>query len=831
MQPILQVENLSKYYVNGQNVVAGLSRVNLRFHRGEFVAITGESGSGKSTLAHVLGGVLPYEDGQLYIDGEPTAHYDGADWENYRRDQVAFISQSYGILPGATVYDNVASALLLGGMGKEQVRQQTEDILREVELWPMQRRRAARLSSGQKQRLAIARALAKPCPILIADEPTGNLDPENSEKVIRLLAQAAKERLVILITHEFSEAEGFVTRHIRIHDGVVAGDEMLHPVPQRQWQPRQTPKRKKLGGYTAWLQLRSRPVWTALVLLFFVATAFSVFAFLGSFIVATDDTPTRIYQSDAFLNGSPDRIVVVRKDFGEMTQADYDKILGTKYVQCLERYGYIADMVYAYQKNVDYTFNYKVENIGTVFEPVYKTFESVQITTGNQFLRTVPLGIDDFLTEGRLPEKSIEVVATDPQLLGKTITVYVQNAKTWGKYDYVQLEAQVVGITRQGSGLYFSNELAAALSVQFTGEKALVLPWYEDIALPVTYVDYITASEYSLALVNGRDPIPFYTESVVTDSSAFRPMQDNEVLISHSVYCQILNTYAPMEQQRFAKFYDFGGTYVNKYYPGFVDTKAEESWTWLQVDGSFNPYYDVDIYDGFDWNEFSENGRVRVLDIRIAGLHTSTLQSLLYVSPDRYQQYMETVGGGGSNQVSITVKDYSYVERVIDALDDAGYYAVSPFVLGSTMVDETLAAQRMQTLYVCLGALLAVILLQMIVLRALFGMQNESYRLLSQIGLTWGGARTSVWLQVLLFMVAGQAIGFGLIGLGSYLGVERLVNLTKYLHSTYWGVLSLVHLAVSLVAGLAILRSLKKKIYPLSARPRDLAPRGKEAAK
>ena len=117
---LLVLENLSKYYTSTQSVVVGLNSIRLSFDKGEFVAITGESGSGKSTMAHVLGGILPYESGELYVSGNPTSHYDGSDWERYRRDHISFISQNYGILPGATVMANVVTALRLSGMDKKE---------------------------------------------------------------------------------------------------------------------------------------------------------------------------------------------------------------------------------------------------------------------------------------------------------------------------------------------------------------------------------------------------------------------------------------------------------------------------------------------------------------------------------------------------------------------------------------------------------------------------------------------------------------------------------------------------------------------------------------
>ena len=166
MSAFLKLENISKYYASGQSIVMGLQGISLEFSFGEFVAITGESGSGKSTLAKVIAGILPYEGGEMSLSGKPTSHYGQSDWEQYRAHRISFISQNYDILPGCTVFENVISALIT--FAKERA----EEILLRVELADKKKRRAAKLSSGQKQRLSIARALAKLAPILIADEPT-----------------------------------------------------------------------------------------------------------------------------------------------------------------------------------------------------------------------------------------------------------------------------------------------------------------------------------------------------------------------------------------------------------------------------------------------------------------------------------------------------------------------------------------------------------------------------------------------------------------------------------------------------------------------------------
>ncbi len=768
-EPILVTQELSKYYVNGRNVVAGLNRVSLSFEQGEFVAITGESGSGKSTLAHILGGILPYEDGELFIEGKPTSHFDGADWERYRAESVGFISQSYGILPGATVLENVVSALRLTGMEKETAHTEAEKILEEVELLQLKSRRAAKLSSGQKQRLSIARALAKPSRILIADEPTGNLDPENSMKIIGLLAKAARQRLVILITHEFDECRDCVTRHISLQDGKLIADARLRPVPAVPNTEVRQRSGKDLSFYTACLQLRSRPMWAAVVLLFLTLTAFGVFAFLGSFIVALDDTDTRIYDSKAFLNGDPNRIVAVKGDLSNMTQADYDKILAIRHVEQIERFGYIADIYCAWREGEDFVVNSVQNNIGTLRHPKHVYTEVIEITTKDSFMQSVPLLAkgEDFLTAGRLPQRYDEIVAVGGKdLLGQTLTVYLQDDVTWST-GYLTAEVTVVGVTDQGKGLYFQEEMARAITASFLGAEYTYIPMYEEVPSELVYENLRdTWSIYRY----GPDCPPFRMDSKPAPGSSLGLLGAEEAYISFGTYLEQLLRFP---QADYAALYRSGLT-----------TEAGE--------------------------------------FRIAGVHNSTLQNVLGVSPDTFRAIMDAKAIENGNQVSITVSDYAYTSRVLRDLEKAGFVALSPYVLGSEQVDGELAAQRTQTLYICLGALMAILVLQIIVLRALFHMETESYRILSDMGLTCHTARKSLFWQVLLLTLGGQAVGVAAILICSGAGIPQIANVTKYLYGIWWAVISLVHLLSTALAAGIIGRELKKRVYPRTAGYVDL---------
>ncbi len=770
-QPILSLQELSKYYVNGRNVVAGLNKVSVAFETGEFVAITGESGSGKSTLAHIMGGILPYEDGELFIGGKPTSHYDSADWERYRAESVGFISQSYGILPGATVLENVVSALHLTGMEKDEAAVEAQKILEEVELWDLRARRAAKLSSGQKQRLSIARALAKPCRILIADEPTGNLDPENSDKVIRLLAKAARDRLVILITHEFSEAENYVTRHICIQDGRICADARLRPHAAEEQPPIRRKAGKGLSFYTARLQVKSRPVWSTIVLLFLTLTAFAVFAFLGSFIVALDDTSTRIYESDAFLNSDKERIIAVRKDLANMTQADYDTILDISHVESLDQYGYITDICYAYIEDVDYVIHYTRTNIGSFRRPQYIETTTVEFLATEQFMQTLPVTKNgrSILTAGREPERFDEIVAVGgEELIGKTYTIHLSNTTAWGSDGYITMDFTVVGVTGEGSGLYFSADAARAITMNYLGSEYTYIPIYDQVYNEYTYTNYRNARSVQMY---GPFCDPFYATCDPVKSSGLRELSDTEAWVTLKDYITLLSANPTAE---YADLYEGGITTQSGFY-------------------------------------------------HVGGIMETTLPGVLGVTPAVFQAVLEESGVEDGNQVSITISDYAYTQRVIDDLEKAGYFALSPYVLGSAKIDPELAAQRMQTLYVCIGALIAVLLLQLIVLRTLFAMENQSYATLSDLGLTCRTAQLSVFWQVLLFTVAGQIIALGAIAICGGAGVERITALTRYLYGKWWVLISLIHLASTALAAWLICVGLKKRVYPRTARVSDLA--------
>jgi putative ABC transport system permease protein len=223
----LRLERVSKYYQSENNVSVGMKHISLSFHMGEFVAVTGESGSGKSTLLNVLSGLDKYEEGEMFIFSEETSHYQIKDFETYRRENVGFVFQNYNIIDSYTVLQNVMLALELQGFPSKERKARALKLIDQVGLTKQKNQKASKLSGGQKQRAVIARALAKDTPIIVCDEPTGNLDQASAEHIMSLLNDVSKDKLVIVVTHEFDQVAPYATRRIKMSDGEVVEDIQL----------------------------------------------------------------------------------------------------------------------------------------------------------------------------------------------------------------------------------------------------------------------------------------------------------------------------------------------------------------------------------------------------------------------------------------------------------------------------------------------------------------------------------------------------------------------------------------------------------------------------
>lgn len=221
---MLKLIGIKKDYNLGDTSVPALKGVDIEFRNNEFVSVLGPSGCGKTTLLNIIGGLDRYSDGDLIINGRSTKLYKDTDWDTYRNHSIGFVFQSYNLIPHQTVLSNVELALTLSGVSKSERRKRAAEALEKVGLSDQLNKKPNQMSGGQMQRVAIARALVNNPDILLADEPTGALDSETSVQIMELLKEIAKDKLVVMVTHNPELAEKYSTRIIKLLDGTVISD-------------------------------------------------------------------------------------------------------------------------------------------------------------------------------------------------------------------------------------------------------------------------------------------------------------------------------------------------------------------------------------------------------------------------------------------------------------------------------------------------------------------------------------------------------------------------------------------------------------------------------
>ena len=221
---MLELKDIKKNYVSGNETVHALKGISLTFRENEFVSILGQSGCGKTTMLNIIGGLDQYTSGDLIINGKSTKNYKARDWDTYRNHTIGFVFQSYNLIPHQNVLSNVELALTLSGVPKEERRKRAKEALIKVGLESQMYKRPNQMSGGQMQRVAIARALVNNPDILLADEPTGALDSETSVAIMELLKEVAKDKLVIMVTHNPDLAKKYSTRIINLLDGNIVSD-------------------------------------------------------------------------------------------------------------------------------------------------------------------------------------------------------------------------------------------------------------------------------------------------------------------------------------------------------------------------------------------------------------------------------------------------------------------------------------------------------------------------------------------------------------------------------------------------------------------------------
>ncbi len=688
----IKLQNISKYYYSETAVTQALQGINLEFRMGEFVAITGESGSGKSTLLRIISGMDTFDDGELYVDGQPTFQYDEDDWEEYRRTKIGFVFQDYSLIGHYTAKENIVSALLIMGVPEKEAGDKAIHYLERVGLSAQRDQRASKLSSGQKQRLSIARALAKDTDIIVADEPTGNLDSETGAQIVKLLRDLSQDHLVIMVTHNYEQVEKYVTRKVRLHDGSLILDvsenmdtEQKSEMSENVDNNEKTSAGKKsesneerlrdhtIGRIFVRMNAVRQPEKIALFMGFFLAAAIVSFLFIGQLLMNADDIYTKEYSATSFARKDDKRISLRRKDQKFMTKKDIDRLTKMKHVVSVDQYDIVNDINYYFEEGKDYRQEYGYNRMSTSDEGWMYDSQNVEYVKKDQYMRSSSCLKKSDLAKGSLPKKIDEVVLYDrgKYKVGDTITFFYTSDVLWSSTEnYIQRKMKVSGLLKnKDKQVYFSPEICTMLQSTVTGGK----------------VFYEYAYNQKLGKYQGQAALWPIVGDIVK--------KDNELCVSGEYEAAVYRA----EDNDLTLFDQSGLLHIDQY---DKDMKTK----------------DVKQIENVETGE------------KINGCGANFAE----VSQNIYAKYYRT----DSRQASVYITSYAKMDHVLKALDKAGYEAVSTLRFGADKYDSDLVQERLRTIGIAVAILLVMMTAEILILRSIFKIQIKDQKILKFMGMS-----------------------------------------------------------------------------------------------
>lgn len=507
---LIELKDIGKIYVSENSVAVGIRGVNAKMDIGEFIAVTGASGSGKTTLLNVLSGMDTYEEGEMLVCGEPTSHYIQSDWEEYREKYISFIFQDYNILESFTVLQNVELALTHIKSKKER-RKRAEYLIDKVGLTKHKNHKGSKLSGGQKQRTVIARALAKDSPVILADEPTGNLDSKSSEEIIALLKEISAEKLVVVVTHSFDELKDVATREIRIFDGSVERDTEIQPAgsraPARLPNPSATEGKSQFSFIREGIELGAHRFFAKPKLASFMSIIMIIAIIATFFITAMFFEGIEEGMNDYIFTPLDGRVVATRVDgavikeeeikglaerFGAESYLSFDHLLDSSvYIQRPDReYGYLG-VKYAYGTEDCKPSVGRLPNKGEVFlrlpigmQPYFgKDTLLINTVTSNHGEKYTVSGVQYYYDNGISPEMAIRV----DDFTEITSGAFFSNSNSDINISYY--------VTYSDGSLQTHYENSIVVNKELSGNEILIVGKYSDMEM--TSIGDFTFSYYS----------------------------------------------------------------------------------------------------------------------------------------------------------------------------------------------------------------------------------------------------------------------------------------------------------------------------------------------
>ena len=509
---MIRLDDLGKTHINNNILTVGIEHISVSLDINEFVMITGESGSGKSTLLQILAGTDHYSYGRMIVDSENVEYYGEDDWEKYRRDKVAIVHQDFQLIEDISVYRNIEIAYSLNHDDKSKYEEAINEIIYQTGLSGQANKKINSLSGGQKQRVAIARALAKDTPIILADEPTGNLDSAASKEVAQLLKKISKNKLIIVVTHNEEYFENVATRHLVMKNGTIAFDSSPQAKITEKGAPFYERKNKTIGrrNEVATL-LRATFFMNKKISVSFPITVFSVMLILlllaSAFLQNFAQTNEGIMYTPVFGGVEKERLIIRNDDGSTFSKEQIDKFKADT------RFSYIVenDIVLDIMFEIEFKYDY-----GIVRNQYYSnTVESAKVKSANLAWGRMPVSDDEILISSG--EAHHEIDKNMREVLISAVHNPLKNKR-------VKIVGGFIDTDKYQQTIYFTINAARQISYEFSDK-------YSDIEI-TNLKSGATDSQTIISFVNNHaeDGIIYVSQKLADEISLSTKSEDENIV-------------------------------------------------------------------------------------------------------------------------------------------------------------------------------------------------------------------------------------------------------------------------------------------------------------
>ena len=745
---MLELVNLTKIYHSETEGSLALKGISVKFPEKGFVAVTGESGSGKTTLLNVLSGFVSYEEGDFFIDGQDFLSFSDEDLEKYRKNDIGFVFQDYHLIESHTVIDNLIEALLIVGVDYRTAKKKAEECLKKFDLYEQRNNKARNISSGQKQKLSIARAIIKEPRIVLCDEPTANLDPETGLAILSILGEYAKNHLVIVSTHNYEDAQSYATHFMRMYKGTLTAFEEIAKVDEEKVV---APNQQKVKSTSLFLTFVKNQVSKSVSKVGFFAAFVAIFVFLiALFSANVDDATTKVLSREIFNNINQNELIIMRKDRENISEDDLDILRNISHVEATQLYGLATEMNYYYREDVDYKNQVTIYREADPASPgsyIEYTQDVFTVIKDDMYIKSYKGIIDETdLASGKLPEAYNEIAVYGDYELGQEIKIYFHDPVMQGT-SYFPLDFKVVGLLKN----------------------------YHDDAY------------FSPLFLKGIDYIQYHS---------------NTTLFRLSMRYRIYNRFKGVYENKKVTVESFTPLYNPKLGPNEV----QFAFSFVDNFTSFPEIEDISSIETYLYNHEDEKISCTLQE----DIYSKEIASyFVYVGENVFNSY---VTSHESNTARVFVDDYSNLDEVISKLTNQKYDCLSEYRAGSREYDVDKQIQRAIILIASLVVFVVMAVLYFFFGYIFDKSRLVDDKTLSLLGLPYPNLRKVAFLHIASATILGVVLGFLIYFIVSLLPIPFIININKYLRFYHFFIVLGTALILGLLIWLKYTKVLLKNI-------------------